>query len=202
MIGAVILAAGAGARVGFPKALLAVEGRSLLDLHEAWCLSSCPAVVSVIGAEALSVESILPRPRLGVSRVRNSAWKHGPFSSLLVGLSALLADHPLLSACCVLPVDTTPLRSSTLTALLTFATDEAWAVVPRYNEQRGHPVLLGRALVDQLLALDPQLGRLDLVLRTVPGATMDIDDPAIATNLNTAALLERHGAMRFVKESP
>ena len=93
---AVLLAAGAGARLGRgPKALLPHRGRPLVE-HVARVLldGGCDVVVTVLGAEAERVraQAQLDRPRVDV--VVNPDWGSGMGTSLRVGVTAALAQGP------------------------------------------------------------------------------------------------------------
>ncbi len=67
-------------------------------------------------------------------------------------------------------------------------------VIPTYQGQRGHPMLIGRALFDELLGLGPAEGANTVVRKyrqstqflevTDPGLLVDVDDPATYQKLN------------------
>jgi CTP:molybdopterin cytidylyltransferase MocA len=108
------------------------------------------------------------------------------FSSVLAGLrKAPLNDADGLF---VLPVDTPVPSLSVWEALVAFDALR----VPTYRGTHGHPVFLPSPWVRSLLTaidagkLDPASQRLDtLIAPTV--AHVAVDDPAVCTNLNTAA---------------
>src|SRR5262245_50082131 len=82
-----LLAAGAGSRLGMPKALIEIGGIRLVDrgvrmLHEA----GCTPIVVVTGAARVDVA--------GAVIVYNPGWRTGMGSSLRAGLSALAPDCP------------------------------------------------------------------------------------------------------------
>src|SRR5690606_12671689 len=84
-VGRVVPAAGAGARLGTPKALLEFGGERLVDrgvrlLQE----GGCHPVVVVLGAATVQVR--------GAVTVRNPDWRSGMGSSLRAGLAALPAE--------------------------------------------------------------------------------------------------------------
>src|SRR6266545_7612564 len=83
---AVLLAAGAGRRMGGPKALLRIGGESFLA--RAAHLLARPAVASVVavlGHEAARVAAEAGTPA-GVSLVENDRYEDGMLSSILRGL--------------------------------------------------------------------------------------------------------------------
>ena len=125
----------------------------------------------------------------GVDVVVNPYYQRGQTSSLQAGLMALnssaglsveavllcLVDHPAVTAEVV----------HTLTAA--FQTTGAAVVVPTFKGQRGHPVLIGRTLFDELLALTPEAGANSVIRKHRdatqfvdvgdPGILLDVDDP-------------------------
>ena len=153
-IGAVVMAAGAGRRMGYrPKALLRRDGVPLIERTLRLLLASgIQPIVVVLGHHAERIEAVLQalRPTLddpnGLHWVRNPDPDSGPGDSLRCGLAALppaldavlvaLADQPLLQA-----EDVRTVRA-------------AWQarppgielVLPTHQGQPGHPLLFGRAL--------------------------------------------------------
>jgi len=158
-LGAIILAAGAGTRLGnVPKCLIRVHGRTLLDA----LLDSLDAledrqpdeVVLVLGHHAGAIEQALrQRPvseRLKVAH--NPQPTEDPAGSLHTGLRALsahlgtvvvlLADQPLLGAADL----TQALQAFDLRA------PGQRVMLPQVNGQPGHPVVMERSVASELLS--------------------------------------------------
>ena len=134
-----VLAAGGGRRYGMPKALVAYEGKLLVE-RAAETLREVGLALSVVvlGAEApkvLATATGLP------STVINSAWESGLGSSLRVGLEAL-RDTPAQAAV-VLLVDMPNVTAEAVRRVTALAGGDA-LVMGGYGTRRGHPVLLGR----------------------------------------------------------
>ena len=132
-----LLAAGAGTRMGRPKAL--VEGwlpatvTVLLD-------GGCADVVVVLGAGADEATGLLP-DRADVRLVVADHWADGMSASLRAGLAALeTTDH---EAAVVMLVDLPDVTSEVIARLATNA-DAATVRRASYDGVPGHPVLLGR----------------------------------------------------------
>src|SRR5690606_37767368 len=88
-IGAIVLAAGASSRLGQPKQLIRVSGKTLLERAVDALLEEpriWPVVV-VVGATAPEVRSVVSRRPVLVAE--NSAWAEGMASSLRTGLATL-----------------------------------------------------------------------------------------------------------------
>ncbi|NUR90411.1 MAG: nucleotidyltransferase family protein [Nonomuraea sp.] len=126
-----LLAAGEGARLGTPKALLEHEGERLTErgvrlLEE----GGCHPVVVVLGAATVQVR--------GAVTVRNPDWRTGMGSSLRAGLAAL---PPEAEAVVIALVDQPFVRPGAVRALV--ASGAAFAVAT-YGGRRGNPVLIAR----------------------------------------------------------
>ncbi len=154
MVGAVLLAAGSGSRLGGrPKSLLELGGvplirRQLIALSGA----GVDEVVVVLGHHAVAIEAAVSE--FPVTLARNLAPDDGQPSSVRIGLQALagkldavviaLADQPLINA-----QDITDLIS-----VFKKRGDDAQMVVPRVDGEPGNPVIFDAALREQWLAGD------------------------------------------------
>lgn len=129
----VLLAAGAGRRMGRPKAL--VDGWLA---HAVDTLAGCDTVVVVLGARAEEA-----RPLIGERTVRIVVahdWHTGMGASLSAGLAALTDE----TRCLLTLVDLPDVGADVIQRVL--AQPDTTAVLARaaYHGVPGHPVLLGR----------------------------------------------------------
>lgn len=145
---ALILAAGAGTRMGGPKALLEFRGRLLIERAiDAARAGGCGQVVAVLGAAA---EQVRQRADLrGARVVVNQGWNEGVGSSLRAGLGALGSEFDdaqvvPIDAALVLLVDQPMVGADAVHAVLAAWRGGARLAAASYAGQRGHPVLLGR----------------------------------------------------------
>jgi CTP:molybdopterin cytidylyltransferase MocA len=208
-VAGVVLAAGSGSRFGGPKALAISGERTWLEIVITTLLESgCRPVVVVLGASAAAARagvrlSRLPRDREGeapaIQWEINDAWAAGRAGSLQCGLRAL---PPEATGVVVHSVDHPEVRPETVAALAAshVAAERASApdptpvsrgtaggtiFLPVHLGQRGHPVLLARAVWPEVFALAP-----DDSLRTVvhrnPERLRDVEvnDPGILRNRN------------------
>jgi CTP:molybdopterin cytidylyltransferase MocA len=134
VIAAVVLAAGAGSRFGGPKQRLLLP--SVLEALQA---SSVDEVVVVAGAYPLEAEATV---------VECPEWERGPGASLRCGLRAL---PPETEAAVVVLADGPDLSPAAVDRVLEAWRGEAGDVVAAsYGGDRGHPVVLGRAVWDRI----------------------------------------------------
>jgi len=186
--GAVILAAGAGRRLGgVAKALLPHRGRSYLAAIAATAraVGLVDAVV-VVGAP-FGVEVAAHARQLGL-RVRvNPDPARGMASSVALGFAAI-ANGPAAAAW-LWPVDHPAVAEASLRALLAALGDREVAQ-PRYRELGGHPPLIARALWPRLAACGGEPGGARDVIRAASRIAVALDDPGVARDVDTPADLE------------
>ncbi|CAN5498157.1 hypothetical protein BH24CHL1_BH24CHL1_01670 [soil metagenome] len=161
-IAAIVLAAGGSSRLGQPKQLLPVDGQPLLSRTlDVVRMTSLKPRILVLGGYA---EDILAGVNVdGYEVVLNADFEQGQATSLKAGLQALpatvkgtivlLGDQPLVE----------PWLLEQLVAGYVSASHVA--VRPRYAGGPGNPVLLGRELFNELLALEGDVGARDVLRR-------------------------------------
>ena len=159
-VGGLVLAAGAGSRMGNrPKCLLQLNGMSLLERQlQALSLAGLRPVGVVLGhhAERILQEGVLSR--WAAQQVRNPRPDDGHVSSLRIGLKALpagldvvvvaLADQPLIDAQAVQAL------------LAAFAQRPAGTQMlqPSVQGLPGNPVVFSGAVMAQILAGNEHMG--------------------------------------------
>jgi molybdenum cofactor cytidylyltransferase len=156
-VGALVLAAGRGTRMGGPNKLTAeIAGRPLLrHAVDAALGSAARPVVVVTGHERGRVESALAG--LDVMLVHNPAYAEGLSTSLKAGLAALPGD---VEGALVLLGDM-PRVTPALIDTLIGAFDPrrgALAVVPVRDGHRGNPVLFSRRFFGELQTVTGDVG--------------------------------------------
>jgi nicotine blue oxidoreductase len=131
VVGAVVLAAGAASRFGSPKQRLLL-GPVLARVRAARTVDE---IVVVIGAHEVETDA---------RTVRCADWERGPGASLRCGLSAVPAGA---EAAVVVLADGPGLAPEAIDRVVAAWRDGAGDVVAAsYGGDRGHPVVLGRAV--------------------------------------------------------
>ena len=184
----VILAAGRSSRMGRDKALLPCGDStflgSLVDVFEC----CCEPVLVVLGHNADRI-----RPAAGRALVVvNEDYDRGMLSSLQTGLRALPED---VQAVAFTLVDHPRLRLETLERLIeTFEESEAPLVSPTYCGERGHPVVISRQVMEELLALPAEASPKPVLRGRYPEAVfVEVEDPAVVADIDRPEDLERLG---------
>lgn len=198
---AVILAAGASRRMGFPKALLSWGGEPLLvSLVRELLATRVARIVVVLGASADRVrrefeaaglvsgragERAAPWPAPRLDLLVNPHWAAGKTTSIQAGVQAL--SHGATDLL-LLNVDQ-PLRAEVMEAVM--GAHEALcmdATLPAYQGRRGHPVALSLRWRRELLHLSEEhLGLRELIDRLESSGSLAVYDlaaPCIHWNLN------------------
>ena len=208
----VILAAGESSRMGRDKALLpwppisAEEagyrptesisefGRVAAPPHTQTFLSAAISLLTpfselVIVVAGKNSDSIAPVVyATGASLIVNLHPERGQFSSLQTGLQEVL-NHGRDAAIVTL-VDRPPCSPETLRALASAfreANEEGkWAVVPEYEGKHGHPIVIGREMMEAFLKAPAGSTARD-VEHSVPSRIryLPVTDPGVATDVDT-----------------
>jgi nicotine blue oxidoreductase len=142
-IAGLLLAAGAGRRMGTPKALVRDPDGVAWVVRAARVLttSGCSPVVVVVGAAAEAVRAELSGEPAQVVEATN--WAEGMGASLRAGLTALQSEAGQPEAVVVVPVDVPGLTEAVVRRVSAGAGEEMLARAT-YGGMPGHPVVIGR----------------------------------------------------------
>lgn len=165
----IVLAAGASKRLGSHKALIEVEGETLVQLV---CskLQSAGLSVTVVTRNSLEqkIENLLPN----VSTVVNPNPELGRTGTIQRGIESIGAG-PLLIA----PVDRPGFSLETINLLCETNT----TTIPTYKEKGGHPIAITSQDCENILQAEPDIPLRELI----SPEKMQVEDPHLHLNIDT-----------------
>jgi molybdenum cofactor cytidylyltransferase len=194
----VILAAGESSRMGRDKALLpwppgTAGGRSTFLSATMELLQARSEMVIVVGGK--NADSLRPIVYAAAGYIlENRHAESGQFSSLRIGLQEVLNRGR--DAAIVALVDRPPAQSRTLTYLCQAFKDayekEKWAVVPEYDGRHGHPIVIGREMIEAFLRAPATSTARDVEHSFQARIVyVPVDDPNVVANVDTPEDYER-----------
>jgi molybdenum cofactor cytidylyltransferase len=190
MIAGLILAAGESSRMGTDKATLTYRGRTFLEANVQTLREiNIERIVVVLGHHAQEIQRQIKLEAAQV--VINPDYRSGQTSSLQAGLRSLIADD--LEAVLLCLVDHPAVSAETVRRLVaTFRHSGAPVVIPTYQGRRGHPVLIGRKVFEDLLGMASDAGA-DSVVRKYRPVTqfVEVEDEGVVIDVDDAESYRR-----------
>ncbi len=186
MVSGVILCGGTSRRMGSPKGLLTIAGKSFLR-HLVEVLESARIldVAIVLGADADKIAPALDWFRGRI--VINEQWQKGQIASINAGLEAL--DKADLHGAMICPVDHPLVTQQLLVRLLQeFWKSKKAIVIPVYKGRRGHPVIFRTSLFPELKQASPDLGAREVVHNHRDDVVeVETEEEGVVINIDTPA---------------
>ena len=186
----IVLAAGRSSRMeGANKLLLPWEGRCVLQVVvERICAVGLGEVVVVTGHRRAAVEQTLSR--YPVRLVHNPNFAAGMAASIRMGVEATSAEKGYLFALGDMP----QIAGGTLEKIAGALKSSEAIAVPVCAGRRGHPVAIGRAYRDALLALTGDRGARPVLAKNAAHIVeVPVEDEGILVDVDTR---ESYGAAR------
>lgn len=180
--GAVVLAAGYASRMGACKALLELDGYPALEgVVRRLASGGVTEIVVVSGSYRDEVEG--KARELGCVTAFNADFDAGMYSSVLAGVRALSDD---VEAFLLLPVDIPLVKESTVRAIIEAGGEDRDIVYPAFLGKKGHPPLISRNLIPEILEFDGDGGlRVLLARHDDKSVVLPVPDGAILMDMDT-----------------
>jgi molybdenum cofactor cytidylyltransferase len=185
LISAIVLAAGKSERMGSPKALLPISGRTFLEnILDAISRTSIEETLVVVGHHRKEIEAAVKLR----SVVFNPDYEKGMITSFQAGIRALswdasgaflfLVDHPLV-------------EPATIEAMIANLAPNR-IVLPTFERRRGHPVLFSSEVLEEILAVPSSEGA-NIVVRKDPERIVEVpvNAPGILVDIDTPEQFEK-----------
>lgn len=178
--------------MGRDKALLTWKGKTFLAASIESLAPHTELVIVVGGKNSESLKPIIYAA--GAYLVVNPCPQLGQFSSLQTGVRAILNRGR--DAAIITLVDRPPARPETVKALrhrfLDVCQSKSWAVVPEFNGSHGHPIVVGREMIEAFLKAPANSTARD-VMHAMPQVIdyFPVNDPAVAMDIDTPEEYEK-----------
>ena len=183
----IILSAGESRRMGRDKALLEYRRTTFLGRIIAVLEPRVEPLVVVLGHHAEAIRQAVPSgPRVVV----NANYQAGMLTSLQTGIRELPPDT---EAALFTLVDHPAVAEETVELLIgEWPKARPLIAIPRHGGRRGHPVIVNRQVLDEILALGPESSAKD-VIRSHRDRTLfvDVDDPGVLYDIDLPEQYER-----------
>jgi molybdenum cofactor cytidylyltransferase len=180
---AIVLAGGESKRMGFPKMLLKINGRTMLEVVICNIADSdVNNTLVILGAEQESLNEILDR--MSVNSRYNDNYKEGMLSSVKCGFSNIPSttdavmvfqgDQPLISPKTINRViDAYRLYGKSIN-------------IPVFENKRGHPILIDNKFSEEVMNLKNHEGLRSLAYK-FPESVLEVEteDPGILKDIDT-----------------
>jgi molybdenum cofactor cytidylyltransferase len=175
VIAGLLLAAGGGSRFGSQKLLARVKGTPIVTTTARTLAPLVDHLIVVVGSNAGAVTAALTGVDAAI--VENSRWADGLSTSLRLGVDAA----PPIAEAVVVALGDQPGIDPTVVRVVIARWRETGRpiVATRYRGVQGHPVLLARAVFDELRSIAGDVGARDLIARDPARvAFVDVDADA------------------------
>jgi len=151
----------------------------------------CDMVIVVAGNNEKALEPVVYGG--GAFLVRNPHPERGQFSSLQTGLRDVLNrgwDNAMVTL-----VDRPPASAGTLRKLVDAFRGRyhgVWAIIPEYQGKHGHPILIGREMIEAFLRAPATSNAREVEHANQERITyVAVDDPLVAVNVDTPQEYEK-----------
>lgn len=190
MISCLLLSAGFSSRFGSPKALARLDRQTLIEhLQELLLATQLHEIIIVLGHGAEQIKPFLFKHRR-IKVVYNKDYKFGQTSSFKCGIKEVAAPT---TGVLLFPVDYPLIKKETIDTLITcFDEKKPMALIPSYDDRKGHPPIFNIQLKNEFQNLEDVSG-VDTVIHRHIGevVVLPVDDPGVIKSFNTKEEFEQ-----------
>jgi molybdenum cofactor cytidylyltransferase len=187
---AVILAAGESSRMGMPKALLQIHGKTFLEyLLESIKKAGLENISVIVGHDA---EMVMTKfLNLNVDFIINKDYKKGQLSSIQAAIKSVPKNTDAVLIC---PIDRPLFSSGLINKLFSdFVRTGSPVVVPVYDAKRGHPMIFSSSVFMELMRAPIDVGARAVVwAHHSEVVEVPTNEEGILINIDTPELYEKY----------
>ena len=190
MISCLLLSAGFSSRFGSPKALVRLNGQTLIEhLQELLLATQLHEIIIVLGHGADQIKPFLFKHRK-IKVVYNKDYKFGQTSSFKCGIKEVVAPT---TGVLLFLVDYPLIKKETIDTLISyFEEKKPIALLPSCRDKKGHPPILNMKLKSELLAIKDSAGINTVIHHHIDDITLlPVDDPGVLRSFNTKEEFEQ-----------
>ena len=190
-VAGLILAAGKSERMGRPKALLTFQRSCFLThIFTEATHSELTGVTVVLGHQSDAILKALPE--IAPHTLLNRDYEFGQLSSLQCGLKHLRSAQP--DGVMVFLIDHPMVHRTLVNQLIEgFSRNSSSIVIPSFEYRRGHPMIFGAELFNELLAAPLDQGAITVVRKHAHDILhLEVDEPGVLVDIDTPEAYEEH----------
>ena len=190
-VAGLILAAGKSERMGQPKALLPFQQSCFLThIFNEVTHSELTCVKVVLGHQSDVILKALPE--IEPNTVLNRDYESGQLSSLQYGLKHLIPAQP--EGVMVFLIDHPIIDRILINQLVdAFNRSNSPIVLPSFEHRRGHPMVFGASLFNELLTAPLDQGAIAVVRKHAHEILhLNVDEPGVLVDIDTPEAYEEH----------
>jgi molybdenum cofactor cytidylyltransferase len=184
-ITAIILSGGSSSRMGSPKSLLEIQGKTFIDIiKEKIHASGINDIYIVLGSDPDYIINNLNKDNLEI--IINKSWKNGQLSSLK---AAVQKAGDKSDAVMMFLVDHPQVKLDTIRKLINvYNYEKAHIIIPEYNGRGGHPVIFSKETFAGILEAPLNEGAKAVVRdNRYKRIRIPVDDPYVLQDIDTPA---------------
>jgi len=190
-VAAIILSAGTSRRMGQPKALMKLNGKTFLQqIIDVLSATSISNITVVLGSSAQQICASLSD--FCGKIIINEHWQQGQLSSVIAGIDSL--GENFVDAIMLCPVDHPLISENVIQELLcAFETTKKKIILPKYCGRRGHPIIFSRDIFSEIRNAPTEIGARS-VLHKFPNEICEVqtNEECVLANIDTREDYEKY----------